>query len=156
MKFCAQLLAHGAVRWGRPEVILNRRRDVREGEVTREIGPFEAQDAADVVPELDGIVPCRGMLAAMAVAPDRVERTQIVVEPRDGVPRDGGPAGRAAPRTPAGPTPPTEKIPSVRADHVSERRVDGIEIKVIDPVAVPMFHSRRNRATFQEPEARSL
>ena len=92
----------------------------------------------------------------MAVAPDRIERTQIVVEPRDGVPRDGGPAGRAAPRTPAGPTPPTEKISSVRADHVSERRVDGVEIKVIDPVAVPVFHRRRNRATLQEPEARSL
>ena len=124
-----------------------------EGETAREIGPFEAQNAADVVSELDGIVPCRGTLAAMAVAPDRVERTQIVVEPRDGVPRDGGPAGRAAPRTPAGPTPPTEKIPSVRADHVSERRVDGVEIKVIDPVAVPVFHHRRNRATLQEPEA---
>jgi len=44
----------------------------------------------------------------------------------------------------------------VRADHVSECRVDGVEIKVIDPVAVPVFHRRRNRATLQEPEARSL
>jgi len=43
----------------------------------------------------------------------------------------------------------------VRADHVGERRVDGVEIKVIDPVAVPVFHRRRNRATLQEPEARS-
>ena len=43
----------------------------------------------------------------------------------------------------------------MRADHVSERRVDGIEIKVIDPVALPVFHHRRNRATLQEPEARS-
>jgi len=38
----------------RPEVILNRRRDVREGETGCEIGPFEAQDAANVVPELTG------------------------------------------------------------------------------------------------------
>src|SRR6266403_5061026 len=129
MKFCAQLLAHGAVWWGRPEVILNRRCDVRAGETGREIGPFEAQDAADVVSELDGIVPCRGTLAFMAVTPDRVERTQVVVEPRDGVPRDGGPAGWPAPRTPAGPTPLIEKISSVGADQVSERRVDGVEIK---------------------------
>jgi len=50
MKFCAEPLAHGAVRWGRPEVMLNRRRDVREGEFTREIGPFEAKKAADVMP----------------------------------------------------------------------------------------------------------
>ena len=92
----------------------------------------------------------------MAVAPDRIERTQIVVEPRDGVPRDDGPSRWAAPRTPAGTTPPTEKIPSVRADHVSERRMDGVEIKVIDPVALPLFHRRRNRATLHEPEARSL
>jgi len=54
VKFCAQLLAQGAVQWGRPEVILNSRSDVREGEINREIGPLETQDAADVVPELDG------------------------------------------------------------------------------------------------------
>jgi len=29
----AELVAHAAVRWGRPEMILNRRRDVREGEI---------------------------------------------------------------------------------------------------------------------------
>jgi len=129
-----------AVRWGGPEVILNRRRDVREGEITPRDRPVRMAGPADVVSELDGIVSCRGTLAAMAVVADHVERTEILVEPRDGVPRDGGPAGRAAPRTPAGATPPTEQIPSVRADHVSERRVDSIEIKVIDPVALPVFH----------------
>jgi len=56
MELSAPFLAHGAVRWGRPEVILNRRRDVREGEIVREIGPFEAKDSEDVVSELDGIV----------------------------------------------------------------------------------------------------
>ena len=48
MKYCAELLAHGAVRWGRPEVILNRRRDVREGETAREIGPFETRSGGHV------------------------------------------------------------------------------------------------------------
>jgi hypothetical protein len=33
-----------------PQVVLNRRRDVREGETARKIGPFEAKDAADVLP----------------------------------------------------------------------------------------------------------
>jgi hypothetical protein len=37
-------------------VILNRRRDVREGEIDREIGLFEAKDTEDVVSERDGIV----------------------------------------------------------------------------------------------------
>src|SRR6516162_1189175 len=92
----------------------------------------------------------------MAVAADHIERTQIVVEPRDSVPRDDGPAAGAAPRTPAGSTPPTEKIPSMGAEHLSECRVDGIEIKVIDPIAAPVFHRRDNRAMLQEPQAPSL
>jgi len=52
----AQLLAHAAIRCGRPQVILNRRRDVREGEIFREIGAFETKDPEDVVSEPDGIV----------------------------------------------------------------------------------------------------
>src|SRR5262249_9825086 len=50
-EFRAQLLAHGAVGRGCPEVILNRRRDVLEGEIFSEIGPFEAKDTEDIVPE---------------------------------------------------------------------------------------------------------
>jgi hypothetical protein len=34
--------------------------------------------------------------------------------------------------------------------------VDGVEIKVIDPVAVPVLHRRRDRAMLQAPKARSL
>src|SRR5262245_59405615 len=96
------------------------------------------------------------MLQSMAVASNRIERTQIVVEPRDGVPRDDGPAPGAAPRTPAVSTPPTEKLPGVGAEHLSECRVDIVEIKVIDSVAVPVFHRRGNRAMLEEPQAPSL
>src|SRR5215467_3768705 len=92
----------------------------------------------------------------MAVAADHIERTQIVVEPRDGVPRDDGPAAGAAPRTPAGSTPPTEKIPSVGAEHLSECRVDGAEIEVIDPIAAAVFHRRGNRAMLEELQAPSF
>src|SRR5262245_60781920 len=72
----------------------------------------------------------------MAIAADYIERAQIIIEPRDGVPRDDGPAGRAAPRTPAGSTPPTEKIPSVGAKHISDCRLDGVEVKVVDSITV--------------------
>src|SRR5262245_25535049 len=92
----------------------------------------------------------------MAIAADYMERAQIVIEPRDGVPRDDGPAGRAAPRTPAGSTPPTEKIPSVGAKHISDCRVDGVEVKVVDSIAAPAFHRRGNRAMLQELRAPSL
>src|SRR5262245_13817086 len=97
-----------------------------------------------------------GFASRRDVHRDHIERTQIVVEPRDGVPRDDGPAAGAAPRTPAGSTPPTEKIPSVGAEHLSECRVDGVEIKVIDSIAAPAFPRRDNRSMLQEPQAPSL
>ena len=50
MELSAPFLAHGAVRWGRPEVILNRRRDVPDREIPREIWPFEAKDFTNVAP----------------------------------------------------------------------------------------------------------
>src|SRR5437763_12217305 len=78
-EFRAELLAHRAGRRGCPEVILNRRRDVRECEIFSEIGPFEAKDTEDVLSDLDRVAPGRGMRASMAIAANSIERTQIVV-----------------------------------------------------------------------------
>jgi len=70
---------------------------VRDGKVFRKLGPFEAKNVANVTPELDRIVSCRRTLATMAVTPDSIEREQIIVEPRDRVPRNHWPTGWAAP-----------------------------------------------------------
>src|SRR5262249_40816127 len=125
---------------------LDRRGHTLWRQLVGQVPHFEADDAGDVSSELRGIV-CRPISPCAAMLPNGIERSEIVVKPRNNVLCDEPPAFRRVVRSPAWADPNAEQT---RAMLVHELQDESVTFFGIDERngRVPRCWARGKKALF--------